>query len=180
MHRGFQTVGQEAGVSRAGQGSAFPERRRLHIIKRQTGRGRGATLSRNAASAVLYWPAGAGLSMTPEQINDLRRQKYNATVVMLRKVHPELMVMRVRPDFRAAAQARPVRRTRPWFLGAAYARLPGRNARPRPHQARPPVLFPQLFGARRRRRSARSFRRRTGSNSTSCWCARPTGARRRS
>jgi ferredoxin/flavodoxin---NADP+ reductase len=36
--------------------------------------------------------------MTPEQINDLRREKYNATVVLLRKVHPELMVMRVRPD----------------------------------------------------------------------------------
>jgi len=38
--------------------------------------------------------------MTPEQITDLRRQKYNATVTMLRKVHPDLMVMRVRPDFR--------------------------------------------------------------------------------
>jgi ferredoxin/flavodoxin---NADP+ reductase len=36
--------------------------------------------------------------MTPEQINDLRRVKYNATVVRLRRVHPELMVMRVRPD----------------------------------------------------------------------------------
>ena len=37
--------------------------------------------------------------MTPEQITDLRRQKYNATVVRLHKVHPDLMVMRVRPDF---------------------------------------------------------------------------------
>ena len=37
--------------------------------------------------------------MTPEQITDLRRQKYNATVVRLNKVHPDLMVMRVRPDF---------------------------------------------------------------------------------
>ncbi len=37
--------------------------------------------------------------MTPEQITDLRRQKYNATVVRLNKVHPDLMVMRVRSDF---------------------------------------------------------------------------------
>jgi len=37
--------------------------------------------------------------MTPEQIADLRRQKYNATVLRLLKVHPDLMVMRVRPDF---------------------------------------------------------------------------------
>jgi ferredoxin--NADP+ reductase len=37
--------------------------------------------------------------MTPEQITDLRRQKYNATAVRLTKVHPDLLVMRVRPDF---------------------------------------------------------------------------------
>ncbi|HVS35101.1 MAG TPA: ferredoxin--NADP reductase [Gemmataceae bacterium] len=37
--------------------------------------------------------------MTPEQITDLRRQKYNAAVVRLNKVHPDLMVLRVRPDF---------------------------------------------------------------------------------
>ena len=37
--------------------------------------------------------------MTPEQISDLRRRKYNATVVRLNKVHPDLIVMRVRPDF---------------------------------------------------------------------------------
>ena len=41
--------------------------------------------------------------MTPEQITDLRRQKYNATAVRLNRVHPELMVMRVRPDFRRPA-----------------------------------------------------------------------------
>jgi ferredoxin--NADP+ reductase len=37
--------------------------------------------------------------MTPEEISQLRRTRYNATVVSLRKVHSDLMVMRVRPDF---------------------------------------------------------------------------------
>ena len=37
--------------------------------------------------------------MTPEQITDLRRQNYNATVTRLWKAHSDLMVMRVRPDF---------------------------------------------------------------------------------
>ena len=36
--------------------------------------------------------------MTPEQIAELRRQKYNATVVSLVKGNPELMILRVRPD----------------------------------------------------------------------------------
>jgi ferredoxin--NADP+ reductase len=37
--------------------------------------------------------------MTPDDIADARRQRYNATVVHLEKVHSDLMVMRVRPDF---------------------------------------------------------------------------------
>jgi ferredoxin--NADP+ reductase len=37
--------------------------------------------------------------MTPEQISDLRKQKYNATVSRLVKVHSDLLVMRVRPDY---------------------------------------------------------------------------------
>jgi ferredoxin--NADP+ reductase len=37
--------------------------------------------------------------MTPEEIADLRRQKYNATLVRLHKAHSDLLVMRVRPDF---------------------------------------------------------------------------------
>lgn len=37
--------------------------------------------------------------MTPEQIADLRRQRYNATIVSLRKVHSDLMMIRVRPDY---------------------------------------------------------------------------------
>jgi ferredoxin--NADP+ reductase len=36
--------------------------------------------------------------MTPEVIADLRRQKYNATVIHLRKSHSDLMMIRVRPD----------------------------------------------------------------------------------
>jgi len=37
--------------------------------------------------------------MTPDRIADLRRQKYNAAVVYLRKAQGDLLVMRVRPDF---------------------------------------------------------------------------------
>jgi ferredoxin--NADP+ reductase len=37
--------------------------------------------------------------MTPDQIAELRRQKYNATVAHLHKVHSDLMILRVRPDF---------------------------------------------------------------------------------
>jgi ferredoxin--NADP+ reductase len=36
--------------------------------------------------------------ITPEQITDLRKKKYNATVVRLLKVHSELAILRVRPD----------------------------------------------------------------------------------
>jgi ferredoxin--NADP+ reductase len=37
--------------------------------------------------------------MTPEQVAELRRQKYNATIVRLRTVNPDLVAVRVRPDF---------------------------------------------------------------------------------
>lgn len=36
--------------------------------------------------------------MTPEQVAELRKKHYNATVVSLQKVHPDLMIIRVRPD----------------------------------------------------------------------------------
>jgi len=36
--------------------------------------------------------------MTPEQIAELRRQKYNATVTWLNKVHSDLLILRVRSD----------------------------------------------------------------------------------
>jgi ferredoxin--NADP+ reductase len=48
-------------------------------------------------------PGGVEASMsTPgsEQIADLRRQKYNATVIRLVKVHSDLLIMRVRPDYK--------------------------------------------------------------------------------
>jgi ferredoxin--NADP+ reductase len=37
--------------------------------------------------------------MNPEELADLRRKRYNATVVWLRRVHSDLLIMRVRPDF---------------------------------------------------------------------------------
>jgi ferredoxin--NADP+ reductase len=42
-------------------------------------------------------------SMTPEQIAELRRTKYNATVARLVKVQSDLLIMRVRPDFKLQA-----------------------------------------------------------------------------
>lgn len=44
--------------------------------------------------------------MTPEELAELRSRRYNATVVYLQKVHSDLLVMRVKPDFpRPAHQA---------------------------------------------------------------------------
>lgn len=37
--------------------------------------------------------------MTPEEVAELRRTRYNAAVVHLRKTHSDLMVLRVKPDF---------------------------------------------------------------------------------
>lgn len=37
--------------------------------------------------------------MTPEEIAELRRRRYNGTVVYLRRANPELLMLRVRPDF---------------------------------------------------------------------------------
>ena len=37
--------------------------------------------------------------MTPEQISEFRAKRYNGTVVGLRKVHSDLMMLRVKPDF---------------------------------------------------------------------------------
>jgi ferredoxin--NADP+ reductase len=38
--------------------------------------------------------------MNPDEIAELRKQRYNATVVSLRKVHSDLMIFRVEPDYR--------------------------------------------------------------------------------
>jgi ferredoxin--NADP+ reductase len=37
--------------------------------------------------------------MNPDELAELRRKRYNATVVGLRKHHSDLMILRVRPDF---------------------------------------------------------------------------------
>src|SRR6266852_2005825 len=37
--------------------------------------------------------------MTPEEIAERRSKRYNATVDYLYKVNPDLMILRVRPDF---------------------------------------------------------------------------------
>src|SRR5262245_4142714 len=37
--------------------------------------------------------------LSPEQIAELRQRRYNGTVVSLRKANPDLMIVRVRPDF---------------------------------------------------------------------------------
>jgi ferredoxin--NADP+ reductase len=37
--------------------------------------------------------------MIPEEINELRTRRYNGTVVYLQKLHTDLMVLRVKPDF---------------------------------------------------------------------------------
>src|SRR4051812_25569697 len=38
-------------------------------------------------------------SLTPNEIDQLRAEKYNATILRMHLVHPDLMIMRVRPDF---------------------------------------------------------------------------------
>jgi ferredoxin--NADP+ reductase len=61
--------------------------------------------------------------MTPDQIAELRRQKYNATLVYLHKTHSDLMIMRVRPDF-----PRPAHRAGQYTalgLGTWEPRFPG-------------------------------------------------------
>src|ERR1700676_804 len=37
--------------------------------------------------------------MTPEECAQLRQKNYNATVVSLKHVHEDLMILRIRPDF---------------------------------------------------------------------------------
>ena len=64
--------------------------------------------------------------MTPEELKDLRQQRYNATIIQLCKPHPDLLIMRVRPDF-------PVPPHKPGqysTLGLLYAepRFPGTQA----------------------------------------------------
>jgi ferredoxin--NADP+ reductase len=61
--------------------------------------------------------------LTPPQIADLRQKRYNATVSRLVKVHSDLMLMRVRPDF-TRPQHKPGQYS---MLGLGYwePRIPG-------------------------------------------------------
>src|SRR5580765_6691847 len=45
------------------------------------------------------WPLQCGSRMSPEEIAELRRKRYNAVVASLHKPNADLMIMRVRPDF---------------------------------------------------------------------------------
>jgi ferredoxin--NADP+ reductase len=38
--------------------------------------------------------------ISPEEIAELRRKRYNATLVSMRRIHSDLLVVRIRPDFR--------------------------------------------------------------------------------
>jgi ferredoxin/flavodoxin---NADP+ reductase len=61
--------------------------------------------------------------MSPEEVAELRRTKYNATVNWMRKAHSDLMILRVRPDF-----PRPVHKPGQYStLGLGYwePRFPG-------------------------------------------------------
>ena len=61
--------------------------------------------------------------MSPEEIAELRRTKYNATVSWMRKAHSDLMILRARPDF-----PRPVHKPGQYStLGLGYwePRFPG-------------------------------------------------------
>jgi ferredoxin--NADP+ reductase len=61
--------------------------------------------------------------MTPEQIAELRRQKYNATVAHINKVHTDLMMIRVRPD--KAIQAHEAGQYTALGMGFWEPRFPG-------------------------------------------------------
>jgi ferredoxin--NADP+ reductase len=83
----------------------------------------GDVLENRAGQGSVAFDKETEISMTPEQIADLRRQKYNATVTRLIKVHSDLLILRVRPD-------RPLQAHKPGqytALGLGYwePRLPG-------------------------------------------------------
>ena len=56
--------------------------------------------------------------MTLDEIADLRRGRYNATVVLLRKVHSDLMILRVRLEV-VGERVDPLREERDLHLGRA-------------------------------------------------------------
>jgi len=73
-----------------------------------------------------------GLRMQPDEIAELRKQKYNATVAHLHKGHGDLMLLRHQTrSAAAAAQGRAVHGSRVRFLGTAHAGVSGGTAHPR-------------------------------------------------
>jgi ferredoxin--NADP+ reductase len=78
--------------------------------------------------------------MDPALAAQMRRKWYNATVLWLRKVHPDLMILRVRPDF-----------PRPLHKPGQYATLGLGNWEPRLPgcQEEPPTLLDEPRLARR-------------------------------
>jgi len=60
--------------------------------------------------------------LTQSQIEESRNAKYNATVVSIRKVHSDLMVLRVKPD----KAIRPHRAGQYTLLGLGFLGTQGR------------------------------------------------------
>ena len=88
--------------------------------------------------------------MTPEEIAAHKREHYNAQVVYLRKKNPDLMILRVKPDF-----PRPIHKPGQYctlglgfweprcIRAASPKRLPNFQGEP----IGSPGLFVELFGA---------------------------------
>ena len=91
--------------------------------------------------------------MTTAEIAELTARHYNATVTYLKKVNPDLAILRIQPDFpRAAAQARAVQHAGAGQLGAAHRGLSGGDSQAgRRQKADPPGLLDQLSRPGRRR-----------------------------
>jgi ferredoxin--NADP+ reductase len=73
----------------------------------------------------------SSLALTAEQVSELRRTRYNATVTWLRKGHPDLMILRVTPDF-----------TLPAHQPGQYSTLGLGNWEPRHPECTPETLNP--------------------------------------
>lgn len=70
--------------------------------------------------------------MTPDEIADLRGKRYNGTVVYLHKIHSDLMVIRVKPDF-----------PRPNYLPGQYCALGLGYWEPRAEGCQEEILKPE-------------------------------------
>lgn len=71
------------------------------------------------------------MSVTPEQVAEVRAARYNATVTRLTRVHSDLMVLRVKPDF-----------PRPAYKAGQYCTLGLANFEPRVAGCQPEELKP--------------------------------------